>query len=45
MVVAKALIRPVETYGAESWTSNKGVTKRLAAFEREVLRRMFGGLK
>jgi hypothetical protein len=30
------------TYGAESWTLNENITKRLAAFEREVLR-MFGG--
>jgi hypothetical protein len=33
----------VATYGADSWTLNKDIAKRLAAFEREVLRRMFWG--
>ena len=33
------------TYGAESWTLNKDIAKRLAAFERKLLRRMFGGIK
>ena len=32
------------TYGAESWTLNTDTAKRLAAFERKVLRRMFGGI-
>jgi len=31
-------------YRAESWTLNKGTAKWLAAFERKVLRRMFGGI-
>ena len=31
-------------YSTESWTLNKDV-KQLAAFERKVLRRMFGGIK
>jgi hypothetical protein len=35
----------VATYGAESWTCNKDIAKRLATFERLVLRRMFGGNK
>jgi hypothetical protein len=35
----------VATYGAASWTLNKDFSKRLAAFERKVLRRMFGGIK
>ena len=33
------------TYRAGSWTLNKDIVKRLAAFERKVLRRMFGGIK
>jgi hypothetical protein len=28
----------------ESWTLNKDIAKWLAAFERKVLRRMFGGI-
>jgi hypothetical protein len=32
----------VATFGAESWTFNKDIAKRFAAFERRVLRRMFG---
>jgi len=41
----KTFIRPVATYGAESWTLNNDTTKRLATFERKVLRRIFGGIK
>ena len=33
------------TYGTESWAMNKDIAKRLAAFERKVLRRMFRGIK
>ena len=40
----KTLIRPVATYRAESWTLNKDIAKRLAAFELKVLRTMFGGI-
>jgi hypothetical protein len=43
--VCKVFLRPVATYGAESWTLNKNIAERLAAFERKVLRRMFGGIK
>jgi len=35
----------VATNGAESGTLNKDTAKRLAAFERKVLRRGFGGIK
>jgi hypothetical protein len=31
---------PVAKYGAESWKLNKDIAKRLATFERKVLRRM-----
>ena len=37
--------RLLATYGAESWTPNKDIAKRLAPFERKVLRRMFGEIK
>jgi hypothetical protein len=30
--------------GAQSWTLNKDITKRLAAFESKVLRRTFWGI-
>jgi hypothetical protein len=40
--IYKTLARPVATYGAESWTLNADIAKRLAAFGRKVLRRMFG---
>ena len=42
--ISKTLIRPVGTYGAESWTLNKDIVKRLVIFERLVLRRMFRGI-
>ena len=32
-------------YGAEFWTLNKDIAKRLATLEKSVLRRMFGGIK
>jgi len=35
----------VATNGAESWALNKDTAKRLAAFERKVLRKGFGGIK
>jgi len=34
-----------ETLRAESWTLNTNIYKRLAAFKRKVLRRIFGGIK
>ena len=43
--IYKTLIRPVATYGAESWALNEDIVKQLATFERKVLRRMFGGIK
>jgi len=43
MKISKTLIRLLETYEAESWILNKDIVKWLAAFERNVLRRRFGG--
>jgi hypothetical protein len=40
----KRLIRPVTPPRAESWTPNKDIAEWPAAFERKVLRRMFGGI-
>ena len=34
--VCRTLIRLEATYGAESWTLNKGIAKWLAAFERKL---------
>ena len=39
------LIRPVATYGAESWTLNKVIVKWMATFGRKVLKGMFEGIK
>ena len=36
---------PVITYGAEAWTLNTEATKRLAVFERKVLRSILGAVK
>jgi len=41
----KTLIRPVATDGAQSWALTKDIAIWLAAFERKVLRRMFGRIK
>jgi len=42
---SKKLVRPVATYGAGSWKLNKSIVKRLAAIERNFLRRMFEGIQ
>ena len=43
--VFKTLIAPLVTDGAVFWTWNNDIAKRLAALERKVLRRMFGGIE
>jgi hypothetical protein len=43
--INKTLIRPIITYGAESWTMNSETGKLLAVFEREVLRKILGAIK
>jgi hypothetical protein len=43
--IYKTLIRPVVTYGTESWTLNRDIAKGLAVFERKILRRLFGAIK
>jgi hypothetical protein len=35
----------VAIYGADYWTLNNDIGKRLAISDRKVLRRMFGGIK
>ena len=40
--IYKTLIKPVVTYGSESWTITKEMEERLRIFERKVLRKIFG---
>lgn len=43
--ICKTLTRPVAACGVESWTLNKSIAKWLVTFERNVLRRMYGGIQ
>jgi hypothetical protein len=38
----KTLIRTVLTYGSETWTLSKNSENALSAFERKILRRIYG---
>ena len=43
--IYKTLIRPVATYGSQSWTLNKDTCSQIAIFERKILRRIFGAVQ
>ena len=43
--IYKSLIRPVITYDTEALALNTETTKRLAVFERKVLRNILGAVK
>jgi hypothetical protein len=43
--VEKGITNANRAYYAESWMWNKGIAKRLATFERKVLKRISGGME
>lgn len=45
MQIYKTLIRPVVTYGSETWTLTVADKERLRRFERKVIRKIYGGVK
>jgi hypothetical protein len=43
--IYRTLVRPVVTYGSESWTLTMEEERVLAVFEREILRKIDGQVK
>lgn len=44
ILIYKTLIRPVLTYGAETWTLTKADEQALMVHERKILRCIYGGI-
>ena len=40
--IYRTLVRPVVTYGSESWTFTMDEERALAVFERKILRKIYG---
>uniref|UniRef100_A0A0K8SN56 Reverse transcriptase domain-containing protein n=1 Tax=Lygus hesperus TaxID=30085 RepID=A0A0K8SN56_LYGHE len=45
VLLYKTLVRPVLTYGSETWTLSAATIKSLEVFERKILRRIFGPVR
>ena len=45
MQICKMLIRPIITYGSETWTLTKSDENLLRIFERKILRKIYGLIK
>ena len=43
--IYRTLVRPVVTYGSESWTLTMEEGRALAVFERKILRKIYGPVK
>jgi hypothetical protein len=43
--IYRTLVRPVVTYGSESWTLTAEEERALAVFERKILRKIYGPVK
>jgi hypothetical protein len=43
--IYRTLVRPVVTYGSESWTLTVEEERALAVFERNILRKIYGPMK
>ena len=43
--IYRTLVRPVVTYGPESWTLAMEDERALAVFERKILRKIYGPVK
>jgi hypothetical protein len=39
------LLRPVLTYGAETWAATENELQKLLIFERKILRKIYGSVK